>query len=194
MATIKEALLGAVADVVELFRIEAEELKTAKQTGKGLQKFTDRNELFLSLREEEQDYVFLNPTTFQSEQDPGEAFGFAGVGQAFDIFDILQHTIEIHQLRGTPYGVEADIKRLCNTTSVTLTETDNAGWELGLDSPGYEDGGTYDLDLSLTMLLYQELWVTLDIANNSGRSDDEIRAIIKKYILPIDRAATITFI
>jgi hypothetical protein len=192
--TIKEALFASIAEAVEALRDDLNGLTTAKQAGAGLKTFSEHNRLFLSFREDELDYVFLNPTTFAAETSAGKAFGFSGVGQSFDIWDILKHTVEIHSLRGTPYGIEADLKRLCNTANVTVTAGDAAGWELGVDSPGYTGAGLYDLASALTMLLPTADSLVITVENNSGRTDDEIRQIVRHDIVPIDRSPIIAFI
>lgn len=101
---------------------------------------------------------------------------------------ILRNFITILQRRGTPIGITSEIKRICNTTNVTIATMDDTetGWILGVTYPGYDPTvTTYDLSLSFTWLDLDGA-VLVQVHNAGNHSNSEIIALIKKYIMPAD--------
>jgi len=169
--TIRESLITAIADLTEQLSSEVAGLLTARHTGQGGQIWAEFKKIFLSLREEAADYN--DPLT----SDP------VSIGM---ILAIEKDLLNIHQKRGSNLGLIPDIKRLCNSTAISVAHHGQleCGWINGETSPGFYTGLTYNPELSLSYLgLDNMLDITID--NQSGRGDAEVKAIIRKEFVPL---------
>jgi hypothetical protein len=182
--TIREALFGSIAESVENFLDDLFDLLEVRRTGKGGQMFAESKKILLSGREEKEDYVFADPAVLVAESNPSGVFPF-DVGEDLELADHLRGQLIIHKRRGTPRGLSADIKRLCNTTQVSLTyhPQTECGWILGVTSPGFSPDLVYDLDTSLTFLGLDNM-VDIVTENRSNRTNAEVTKIIRKEFMP----------
>ena len=183
--TIKEALIGSIANTIESLTDYISELYTVRQSGKGGQLWTDFWRIFLSRREEKTDYAFSVKATAIAHLLFGD-YDSSKISDPVTILDFEKASLSIHKSRGTENGITADIKRLCNSIYVTNTyypQTD-CGWIGDVTSPELLPNGTWDPDLSLC---YLDLDNMLDIYayDRSSRSTEEIKQIIRHDFIPL---------
>ena len=184
--TIFEAIIGTIADTIEKLRDGLVDLLLVRREGYGGFVFTDEQSIFISGNETgstlEEEIGFGNYLVFGTNT----YFGDFEDGEPDSIIGIEEESITIQLRRGTLNGIFEDIHRLCHTDNVGLVLHNQleCGWILGVTSPGFDETGNYNPELSLTYLNLDNM---LDIIteNQSIRSDDEVKSIIGKYFIPL---------
>jgi hypothetical protein len=183
--TIKEALIGSIANTIESLVDYISDLYTVRQSGKGGQLWTDFWRIFLSRREEKTDYAFSVKATAIAHLLFGD-YDSSKINDPVTILDFEKATLSIHKARGTENGITADIKRICDSTSVAVTyypQTD-CGWIGDVTSLELLPNGIYDPDLSLC---YLDLDNMLDVYafDKSSRTTEEVKKIIRHDFVPL---------
>ena len=178
-------LFQSIADSIENSITYVNGLTTVRQTGKGAQLWTDFWRIFLSRREEKTDFAFADKATAVSDNLFG-GFDASKIGDPVTILDFEKAGLSIHKARGTEDGITADIKRICNNETVTVTYNgqDKCGWVGDVTSPELTPALLYDLDNSLCFMDLDNM-VVVDATNASNRTINEIEKIIRHDFVPI---------
>ncbi len=187
-------IFESIAFIIANLKQAISNLMVYKENNAGFQLFAEENKLFLSGYETTDKYTFLDPAIFQNEKDSIEgAFYFDNVGASFEPLDILRNTKEIHKRRGTKLGITADIKRLCNTSRVEISDSSilfSSGWILDYSAPNFIYGADFYSDSSINLILLEEPvnltdGFIINIENNSKYSDEKVMEIITHEFIPI---------
>jgi hypothetical protein len=114
----------AVQSILEELRTEITNLRSIYHKGKTGQLYAAMNKMFLSGREEEDDYCWK------------------GFGEDWPEEDWMYgpYTLLVHMLRGTYKGMMwYDFPTILNSDNVTITRHEEleCGWMLGVTSPGF---------------------------------------------------------
>lgn len=184
MTTI-DALFESIADSIEKAIEYIIGLATVRQTGWGGQLWTDFWKIFLSRREEKDDFAFSDKATAVANDQFGD-YDTDNISDPVTILDIEKASLSIHKARGTEDGITADIKRLCNTTDVTVTYygQDECGWVGDVTSPELTPGLLYAPDESLCYMDLDNM-VAVDADNGGSRSNVEVEKIIRHDFIPV---------
>jgi hypothetical protein len=184
MTTI-DALFESIADSIEKAIEYIIGLTTVRQTGWGGQLWTDFWKIFLSRREEKDDFAFADKATAVANDQFGD-YDTDNISDPVTILDIEKASLSIHKARGTEDGITADIKRLCNTTDVTVTYygQDECGWVGDVTSPELTPGLLYAPDESLCYMDLDNM-VVVDADNGGSRSNVEVAKIIRHDFIPV---------
>jgi hypothetical protein len=147
--------------------------------------WTDFWRIFLSRREEKSDYAFSVKATAVSNNLFG-GYDTDNIGDPITILDYEKALLSIHKVRGTEDGITADIKRICNTTNVTITHygQDKCGWIGDVTSPELTPELLYDPDNSLCYMDLDNM-VVVDTLNMGNRTNDEVSKIIRHDFVPL---------
>ncbi len=161
---LRTVLNTAVQSLLRELREAIKKLKDFYHAGKSGQMYANINKIFLSGREEEEDYAWPNYPEDERMESPD--------------------TLIMHMIRGTLWGMYWDIALMCNTDNITMTSHEEleCGWILDVTSPGFV-GEEYDEDYSLSFLGLDNM-IDITMINAGNRSNNEIKKIVRKEVVP----------
>lgn len=169
---LRTVLNTAVQYLLRELKEATKNLRYLYRSGKSGRMYADINKLFLSGREEEEDYAFPPETLPEGETI---------------LSQIMEQTLSIHMKRGTQEGMMDDVERMCNCIAEDITITRHeqleCGWMLDVTSPGFIGTDQYDEDYSLSFLGLDNM-IDITMINAGNRSNDEVKKIIRKEMVP----------
>jgi hypothetical protein len=182
---LEDALFGSVASSIKSLMDNLIGLATVRQTGYDGQLWTDFWRIFLSRREEKTDYKFSIKNIALYHQLFGE-LDSSKISNPVTILDYEKAVLAIHKARGTENGILADVKRMCNSTNVTVAfyGQDKCGWIGDITAPELTPGLSYDPDSSLCFMDLDNM-VIVNAENNGSRANIDVEKIIRHDFVPV---------
>jgi hypothetical protein len=182
---LERILFGVISDQIELLVSYIDGLRTVRQSGWGGQLWSDFWRIFLSRREEKNGYSFSVKATAVDNNLFGD-YDTDNIGDPVTIIDYEKANLSIHKARGTESGIQADIKRMCNTTHVELIHygQNQCGWIGDVTSLELTPGLLYDPDNSLCYMDLDNM-VVIGMSNNGNRTNIDVEKIIRHDIVPL---------
>jgi hypothetical protein len=182
---LERIFFGVISDQIESLVDYIDGLRTVRQSGWGGQLWSDFWRIFLSRREEKGDYAFSVKATAVANNLFGD-YDADNISDPVTILDYEKALLSIHKLRGTEAGITADVKRICNTTSVTVTHygQESCGWIGDITSPELTPALLYDPDNSLCYMDLDNM-IVIDTVNAGNRTNNELTKIIRHDFVPI---------